>query len=76
MLLSFITAYYDKGVIYYDRSSIIINYLKTGFILDLICISPGFINFEYIDYIKLFRMIKVKIILTNLEEIINLRENL
>lgn len=45
MLLSFITAYYDKGVIYYDRSSIIINYLKSGFILDLICITPGFISF-------------------------------
>ena len=51
ILINFNTGYYKKGVLIMNRKDIIVNYLKTWFILDLLASFPysWIINYEEID---------------------------
>lgn len=44
MLLQFFTGYYDQGVLVLHRKMIVVNYLRTWFILDILALLPSVVH--------------------------------
>jgi hypothetical protein len=77
ILLNFNTAYYHKGMIHTRRNEIIEHYLQSNFRWDLIIVVPFIISqfqVPYTDFTLLLRALRVKSMVENLEEILNLKD--
>ena len=65
IILNFNVAYYSRGVLVLNQLHIMKHYVKGKFILDFIVIIPFMIgrsNVSYIEFVLLFRVSRVKII--------------
>ncbi|EAR97190.2 cation channel family protein (macronuclear) [Tetrahymena thermophila SB210] len=70
MIIKFKTAIYDKGEIIYSSSLIIKNYVKDGFILDVISLI-GYVLGIYSSYFFLFTFLRVNNIMKLMDDINN-----
>ncbi|CAK81063.1 unnamed protein product (macronuclear) [Paramecium tetraurelia] len=75
-ILRFITSFYDEGILYRDIGRIAKHYLKNDFIVDIVSIIPIFTDSLVIQYLTVFRIIKLKLTLATLEEILCLRQQI
>ena len=77
IIFNFNTAFYSKGLIHTDRKEIINNYIGGNFKYDLLMVIPYFASYlqiPYTDYILLLRAFRVKYIIEELEEMLNLKD--
>ena len=76
VMINFNTAYYFKGILIKNKKKIVINYLKTNFILDTITIIPMFLLYFYdlrqIQLIFLLRFININKLFKELDEYLQL----
>lgn len=78
IILNFNTAFYKKGVMYTSRKDIFKNYISGNLKLDLIAVFPFLIskfNVPYTDFALLLRVTRVKSMVDNLEDIVNLKDS-
>jgi hypothetical protein len=77
ILLNFNTAFYLEGIIHTQRKEIFKHYLTGNFIWDLVVIIPFLLSqlsIPYLDFTLLLRVTRVRAMVENLEDALNLQE--
>jgi hypothetical protein len=77
ILLNFNTAYYHKGIIHTNRKQIFKHYVGSNFWWDLIVVIPFIVsqfNIPYTDFTLLLRVTRIRSMVEQLEEVLNMKE--